>query len=187
METFTLNCSHAVLLASYNEWMNSKLYEAAAKLPPEEFAAEKSAFFGSLRGTLNHLVVADIIWLKRFALHPSNHTALESIRRVPSPQSLNQRMFDDLPALHEYRRRLDETIDEWAASLAAADLRHVLAYTNTKGVSYRKSFSNLVLHFFNHQTHHRGQATTLLFQAGVDVGVTDLLALIPDERLPDWD
>jgi uncharacterized damage-inducible protein DinB len=184
METFTLNCSHAVLLASYNEWMNAKLYEAAARLPPEEFAADKGAFFGSLLGTLNHLVVADILWLKRFALHPSNHAALESLRRTPPPQSLDQRLFADLPALQEYRRRLDETIRQWAASLAESDLHHVLAYSNTKGVSFRRRFSDLVLHFFNHQTHHRGQATTLLFQAGVDVGVTDLLALIPDERLP---
>ena len=52
---------------------------------------------------------------------------------------------------------------------------------DTKGIVGRRKFSSLVLHFFNHQTHHRGQATTLLFQAGQDVGVTDLLMLIPNE------
>jgi len=57
----------------------------------------------------------------------------------------------------------------------------VLHYANTKGVKSQKRFSSLLMHFFNHQTHHRGQATTLLFQAGQDVGATDLLVLIPNE------
>jgi uncharacterized damage-inducible protein DinB len=56
----------------------------------------------------------------------------------------------------------------------------VLTYANSKGVVSSKPFFGIVMHFFNHQTHHRGQATTLLSQAGVDVGVTDLMALIPD-------
>lgn len=176
-----LNCSHVVLLASYNAWMNSNLYEAAAALAPDEIAADKKAFFGSLLGTLNHIVVGDTIWLKRFAMHPSNHAALEPIRRSAAPQALDQVLFDNLPALWEQRQQLDRTINTWAASLTEADLDYSLSYKNMKGVPAKKRFSNLVLHFFNHQTHHRGQATTLLSQAGIDVGVTDLLVLIPDE------
>ena len=67
--------------------------------------------------------------------------------------------------------------------VCALPSRLSLQYTNTKGIVWRRNFASLVFHFFNHQTHHRGQATTLLSQAGQDVGVTDLLALIPNEAL----
>jgi uncharacterized damage-inducible protein DinB len=79
------------------------------------------------------------------------------------------------------RQRLDALIVRWAAGLTPDVLGSALAYTNTAGVASTRNFGALVQHFFNHQTHHRGQASTLLFQAGVDVGVTDLLALIPEK------
>ncbi|MGZ8983466.1 MAG: DinB family protein [Methylotenera sp.] len=174
-------CSHIVLMASYNEWMNAKLYETAGKLSPQELAADRKAFFGSLIGTLNHIVVADTIWLKRFATHPSNHPALDPIRKLRAPLSLDQLLFTDIGELFTHRKMLDEIIKQWAMALTEQDLSHALRYTNMKGVVAKKSFYSLVMHFFNHQTHHRGQATALLSQAGVNVGVTDLLALIPEE------
>jgi len=97
------------------------------------------------------------------------------------PSSLDQVLFDNLGEMLTHRRMLDEVIKQWANALRKEDLQSVLHYASTKGVSAEKRFSSLVLHFFNHQTHHRGQATTLLFQADVDIGVTDLLALIPNE------
>ncbi|MBI5910448.1 MAG: DinB family protein [Betaproteobacteria bacterium] len=174
-------CNHIVLMASYNEWMNARLYEAAEKLSPQELAAYRKAFFGSLLGTLNHIVVGDTIWLKRFATHPAGHIALDPVRQLAMPSSLDQVLFADFAALSGHRKLLDNTVNEWAASLTEDDMGHVLKYTNSKGVVGHRKFSSLVLHFFNHQTHHRGQATTLLYQAGRDVGVTDLLALIPNE------
>ena len=173
--------AQAVLMAGYNEWMNAKLYDAAAILSAEELARNRGAFFGSVIGTLNHLVVTDTMWLKRFAAHPSNPKALAPIRALPQPTALNEIVFTDLAKLAERRKVIDAAIKAWAAGLTQADLDHVLHYANTKGVKSQKKFSSLVMHFFNHQTHHRGQATTLLFQAGQDVGVTDLLALIPNE------
>ncbi len=170
-----------VLMAAYNEWMNTRLYAAAANLPAQELAKDRGAFFGSIIGTLNHLVVADTIWLKRFATHPAGGTALDPVRAYAHPAALNEILFTDLSALKSRRDAIDSAINAWAAALTQEDLSHVLHYANTKGVKSRKRFSNLVTHFFNHQTHHRGQATTLLFQAGQDVGVTDLLALIPNE------
>jgi uncharacterized damage-inducible protein DinB len=168
------------LLARYNAWMNARLYDGAAKLSPAALAQERGAFFGSLLGTLNHLVVGDTIWLQRFATHPSASRALEPMREIPRPTSLDEVVFTDLATLRGRREQLDSVISRWAAELTEADLDHVLEYTNMKGVVSRKPLHALLLHFFNHQTHHRGQATTLLSQAGVDVGVTDLLALIPD-------
>ena len=176
-----ITCSHIVLMAAYNEWMNARLYAAAGKLSAAELAADRKAFFGSILGTLNHIAVGDTLWLKRFATHPSGHAALDPVRALPVPAALNQILFTDLAGLIERRKLLDRVIIAWAAALSEQDLRHVLHYVNTKGVAAHRRFSSLVAHFFNHQTHHRGQASTLLFQAGQDVGVTDLLALIPNE------
>lgn len=173
--------AQAVLMAGYNEWMNTKLYDAAERVPQEDLARDRGAFFGSIIGTLNHLVVTDTIWLKRFAAHPSNPKALAPIHALPQPTALNEIVFADLAKLAERRKVIDAATKAWAAALTQADLDHVLDYANTKGVKSQKKFSGLVMHFFNHQTHHRGQASTLLFQAGQDIGVTDLLALIPNE------
>ena len=173
--------AHRRLLATYNAWMNAKVYDAAAKLTAQDLAADRGAFFGSIIGTLNHIVVADTIWLKRFATHPAQHLALEPLRNTAMPAALNQILFTELPALRAHRDRLDATITEWIVELTDADLQHVLHYSNTKGVPAKKHFGTLLIHFFNHQTHHRGQATTLLLQTGEDVGITDLLALIPDD------
>jgi len=175
------NTAQVVLMAAYNEWMNTKLYEAAERVPGEELAQDRGAFFGSIIGTLNHLVVGDTIWLKRFAAHPANPKALEPVRALPQPTALNEIVFADLTRLAQRRKVIDAAIKAWAAALTQADLDHVLHYANTKGVKSQKRMGSLVMHFFNHQTHHRGQASTLLFQAGQDVGVTDLLALIPNE------
>lgn len=173
--------NHICLMATYNEWMNAKVYEAARKLPDEALSANRKAFFGSVLGTMNHLVVGDTTWLKRFASHPAKHASLEPIRGLPVPERLDQILFTDIRDLSGHRQWLDGIITAWAHSISESDLDHVLHYANLKGVAVDKNFFSLVMHFFNHQTHHRGQITTLLSQAGIDVGVTDLLALIPNE------
>lgn len=166
-------------MARYNTWMNTRTYDAAGRLPPSELAVDRKAFFGSILGTLNHLVVTDTIWLKRFAAHPAAHAALDPVRRLPMPASLDAMPFTDFAALAAHRKMLDGAIEDWVQSLTDDDLGYVLHYANSKGVESDRLLFSLVLHFFNHQTHHRGQVSTLLFQAGVDVGVTDLLVLIP--------
>ena len=174
------NCVDVVLLAQYNETMNRRLYDAATKLSPEELRSDRKAFFGSLLGTMNHLIVGDTIWLSRFALHPSQFRALDSLRGLPVPTSLTQSYGDSLPQLQTHRTRLDKIITALAEELRPPDLDQVLTYQNSRGLCFHKHFGSLLLHLFNHQTHHRGQASTLLTQAGVDIGVTDLLELIPD-------
>lgn len=171
---------HFELLASYNKWMNSKVYEAASQLTTTDLAKDRGAFFGSILATLNHIVVGDIIWLKRFANHPSCLTSLQKVAELPSPISLNQVLFDDFNNLRERRNWLDEQIINWIRELSEADPNYILRYRNTKGVSVSKCYSSLLIHFFNHQTHHRGQVSTLLSQAGLDIGVTDLLVLVPE-------
>ena len=174
-------CDHIVLMAIYNETMNEKLYGLAAQLSPEDLFSDRKAFFGSLFGTLNHLLVADRIWLKRFCAHPAPQPALDAVRDAPAPAVLDQLLANDLPGLLALRRTLDQTIRRWAADLTPADVEQVLSYSNMKGMVSRKRYASLIMHLFNHQAHHRGQATTLLAQSGIDIGVTDLLMLIPNE------
>lgn len=168
-----------VLLASYNASMNRKLYAAAATLPKDALAADRGAFFCSVLGTLNHIVAGDIIWLRRFMAHPSGFASLEALNDIAAPTSLAHVFSDDLGSLRELRVRLDAIIEALAAGLSNSDLAQPLSYRNSRG-ECRKNFGNLLLHVFNHQTHHRGQASTLLSQSGVDIGVTDLLESIPE-------
>ncbi len=169
---------HIALMANYNQWMNRKLYDAALTLTDAELAMDRQAFFGSILGTLNHLVLGDSVWLKRFAQHPAGFSALAPMQAVATPADLKHLAFADIRELATYRTWLDQLIVDWSHTVQETDLDHRLHYSNMRGVTADKDFFSLLVHFFNHQTHHRGQATTLLTQAGLDVGTTDLLALI---------
>lgn len=172
--------SHIHLMASYNTAMNRSVYQAARSLPADALSADRGAFFGSILGTLNHLVNADIIWLKRFAGHPANYPQLAPVRALANPASLGELAYGDIDSLWLRREWLDALIAAWVEAIAEADLDQAVAYVNSRGAA-NKNFFSLLMHFFNHQTHHRGQASTLLSQQGIDIGVTDLLALIPDQ------
>jgi uncharacterized damage-inducible protein DinB len=172
--------AHIRLMATYNQWMNAKLYDAAAALPRAELMADKGAFFKSVFGTLSHIAVGDHIWLHRFATHPAGYAALEPVRQLPKPSALDLLQFAELRELAERRQLLDAAILGWVDELAPKDLDHVLHYVNSRGEVGDKDFFGVIMHFFNHQTHHRGQASTLLSQAGIDIGVTDLLVLLPN-------
>ena len=168
------------LLATYNASMNTKLYAAAATLSKDALVADRGAFFGSIMGTLNHIVAGDTIWLRRFMGHPTSFVSLQAMADIPAPAGLAHIYSEDLDSLLQHRVRLDAIISALAAEVSDADLAQVLRYKNSRG-ECRKHFGSLLLHLFNHQTHHRGQASTLLSQAGVDIGVTDLLEWIPEQ------
>ncbi len=170
-----------ITLAEYNRWMNGRLYDAASKLPEAALHQDRLAFFGSLFNTMSHIAVADLIWLHRFAKHPGLKAVAESLRGCPSPTSLRQQLADSLPALRQLREQIDDVTLQLASVVTHDQLSQSVHYADTAGKKHGKNFGLLLLHFFNHQTHHRGQASTLLFQAGVDIGVTDLHALIASE------
>lgn len=160
---------YALRMARYNRWMNRRLYAQAATLDDGRRREDRGAYFKSLQGTLAHLVQTDRIWLNRFSgRSPSGYVDGEPP------------VADDFAALTAQRDALDEAILGWAAALDPAwlggDLRY---YSNAYASWYARPAWQLVTHFFNHQTHHRGQATTLLMQFGIDPGVTDL-PLLPD-------
>lgn len=170
-----------ILMAEYNRWMNARLYDAAATLSDAQLHEDRGAFFGSLFGTLNHIAAADTIWLHRFAQQAGSEWLREGLEAFPHPPSLTHRVADSLKDLRAYRERMDALIGTYAAKVTPEQLAATLQYSNTAGQAQARNLGALVTHFFNHQTHHRGQATTLLSQFGVDIGVTDLLAVIPRE------
>jgi uncharacterized damage-inducible protein DinB len=173
--------SLCTLFANYNRTMNLRLYEAAAKLSAEELTKERGAFFGSLFNTMNHIAVADLLWLNRFATLPGLSTIQAELAALPRPTSLREPLADSLAGLTTLRTSIDAVIVRLASLLTEELLGSTLRYTNTAGQSHARNFGLLLHHFFNHETHHRGQASTLLFQAGVDIGVTDFIAHIPSE------
>ncbi len=170
------------LMSHYNQWMNHKLYATTGQLSDDVLTINQGAFFKSILGTLNHSMVGDLIWLKRFANHPATHSALDYVRDIETPTSLSQVLYTNFSELSDKRKQLDQVIIDWCLQLSNNDLVLSLSYHNAKGQPATKNCGNLILHFFNHQTHHRGQVTTLLSQSGLDVGVTDLLALIPNSE-----
>ena len=168
------------LFADYNKLMNQRIVESAGQLSEAQLKNDRGAFFKSVLGTLNHIIVGDIIWLTRFCSHPASEKALEYFRTLDHPQSLDSVLFDDLKNLQEERAKIDEIIINWIAGLSEKDLEDRLSYQNMAGEPQKKPVESLVSHLFLHQVHHRGQATTLISQSGVDFGETDLLEIIDE-------
>ena len=113
---------HIALMANYNQWMNRKLYDAAQTLTDAELAMDRQAFFGSILGTLNHLVLGDTVWLKRFAQHPAGFTALAPLHVIATPADLKQLAFADIRELAAHRTWLDQLIVDWSHSVQEPDL-----------------------------------------------------------------
>ncbi len=167
-----IDAEHARTFARYNRWMNRSLYDCAARLGDAQRKEDVGAFFKSIHGTLNHLLLGDNIWMGRF----------EGPVFVPKTGSLAEELHADFGELRRAREAMDARIVEWAARLTDATLASELRYTSIVNPAPRSIPMWLaVAHFFNHQTHHRGQVTTLLMQRGVDPGVTDLLWMPKDD------
>ncbi|CAN7560251.1 DinB family protein [Rhizobium sp. LjRoot30] len=146
---------HFGMFADYNRWANEQLYAAAANLGDADYRKDMGAFFGSLHATLNHLLSADRIWMKRFT---GTGTA---------PTTLNAILHDDLPALTEARRAEDHRIIAWIAGLEADALSGTFTYTPiTAPTEITQPLAPALAHVFNHQTHHRGQCHTILTALG---------------------
>lgn len=160
-------------MARYNRWMNEKLYAVAEKLSDAERKRDRGAFFGSIHRTLNHLLLADRVWLGRF----TDATLQEGELGPGGIRSLDQELYADFDELRRERATTDDAIDAFAATLTPEKLSANLRYLR-RGVVNEFPLWHAVAHLFNHQTHHRGQVTTLLMQAGHDPGVTDLVAML---------
>ncbi|MGH7121141.1 MAG: DinB family protein [Acetobacteraceae bacterium] len=157
-------------MAAYNREVNRRLYAAAARLTEAERRRDAGAFWGSLHGTLSHLLWGDSIWLSRFSDWPKPG--------VPLAESAG--MIQDFAALTAAREKLDTAISDWAAAIDEAWLATDQAWLSASAGCVRTEPRGLlVAHMFNHQTHHRGQAHALITRAGEKTGDTDLFLVVP--------
>lgn len=167
---------HVRLMARYNDWMNAKIYDAAEHMTADELWRDRGAFFGSIMGTMNHLLVADVIWLKRFGDHPAARPALDAVAAMDRPTALDQVLHSELADLRAARETVDQALLDFSAALDEGAVAGELAYSRIDGQAARMPVQVVLSHLFNHQTHHRGQLSTLFSQAGIDIGVTDVVA-----------
>jgi uncharacterized damage-inducible protein DinB len=151
------------LMAEYNCWMNQNLYSVCEAIPDEQRKQDLGAFFKSIHGTLNHLLYGDKAWMGRFIGSPFSVTVI------------GQELYADFDALKAEREKCDREILEWSIHLNPNWLNQPFEYTSiVDGKHHVLPTWVLVTHMFNHQTHHRGQVTTLIKQLGYEPGVTDV-------------
>src|SRR5215213_9102543 len=142
---------HFAMMAGYNAWSNERLYEVAAQLSDADYRADHGAFFKSVHGTLNHLLVADRIWLRRFT------------GEGDAPNRLDAILFERLDELRAARRTEDKRILRYVEGLTDAALAGRIRYRNiSNSAEFEQPLAPALLHLFNHQTHHRGQVHGLL-------------------------
>lgn len=163
--------AYARTMAAYNRWMNEKIYAACGKLSDDERKADRGAFFKSIHSTLNHLLWADRTWIARFT---QGTPLAKDYPKVPFGSDLHA----DWNELEAARRTADADIEAWAALLSETWLASDFSWYSGVTKSSRTLPGWLVAaHMINHQTHHRGQITTLLSQYGIDPGDTDLMLM----------
>lgn len=152
-------------LADYNHWANRRIYAAALAMPEEQYRLAVGVFFKSLHGTLNHLLVTDRIWLKRLTGEGEHPDRLDAI------------LFEDRRALAQARMAEDARLKRVIDGYSAADLTTTVSYQTTSGKPYHQPLQEILLHLFNHQTHHRGQAHACCsILTGAEPPSLDLLA-----------
>jgi len=160
------------MMAGYNQWMNDKLYAVCAQISEEDRKRDRKAFFRSIHGTLNHLLLTDRGWLGRFNGQPWAFS------------SLDQELYADFNELRRERTKTDREIKELVSGITPDRLNAPLSYQNYAGNKFSHPLGPALVHLFNHQTHHRGQLTTLLSQLGIDPGVTDAMAFYREQHAP---
>jgi uncharacterized damage-inducible protein DinB len=157
-------------LARYNVWATRRLYEHVDALPEDDYRRDVGLFFGSVHGTLNHLLVAEHeIWFERFS------------RGVSPMRALDEEVETDRARLRE---RLLAAAPRWRALVASVDApRWVgrLDYTTTRGVAQSLPFAQTLGHVFNHGTHHRGQISAAITAMGHACPELDLVWMLQAE------
>ena len=158
-----IDSEHCRVMADYNAWMNSRLYALCADMTDEERKQDRGAFFGSIHRTLNHILYGDLAFLSRLTGDPAEVPALQG------------ELHSDFGDLRQAREAVDARISDWSASLSQDWLAGDLTFLSKVDNATRTIPRWVALtHMFNHQTHHRGQITTLLSQMGLDIGPTDI-------------
>jgi len=168
--TALVNPAFVRTMAAYNAEMNRRLYEASARIPDAERRRDRGAFWGSLHGTLSHLLWGDQAWMSRFDNWPKPAVV----------QKESAKLVDDFDELRRLRIDADSRISDWAGRMTDDWLaQDMVWFSSSVQKELRSPRSFAVTHFFNHQTHHRGQAHALITACGQKTGDTDLFLVVP--------
>lgn len=170
--------------AHYNAAFNRALFERLATMSDADRRRDLGAFFGSIHDTLNHILLADRIWLGRFVSAFPTLASLADADVVHRFDSLRQVLYADFAALRAGRVATDAVISRWAEELDEYLLAAPMRYRTSNGQAREHAAWIAATHLFNHQAHHRGQVTALMHQLGVDPGVTDFLVYVQQETAP---
>jgi uncharacterized damage-inducible protein DinB len=163
--------AHFVMMANYNQWANVRLFRMAGTLEDVRYRKNTGAYFRSLHGTLNHLLVADRIWMHRLTGTGSQ------------PEKLDAILFEDLPSLQAARVMEDGRIVTFVQSLDEPAFEEMWDYRTLNGTPHRQRRREILAHLFNHETHHRGQAHAIL--TGLGVTEPEPLDLLLMQRFPE--
>ena len=146
---------HFKMFAAYNAWANSKIYALAGTVAYDDYNRDLGAFFGSIHGTLNHILYADRTWMARFQGQQTGAVKLDTI------------LCDDFRELRLSREIEDRKIITFIDQLSESDLNGTFSYKRgNPPETYTDKMSNTLAHIFNHQTHHRGQVHMMLTTLG---------------------
>ena len=168
-----ITAAYVRMMAAYNAEMNRRIYAAAASLPDSERRKDIGLFFKSLHGTLNHILWGDTTWMSRFDGWPPLTVGM---REGPS-------LYEQFDDLKKARVEADAKIEDFARRTDDAWLQEDLVwFSGAAGRELRRRKDGLLVHFFNHQTHHRGQAHAALTSRGIDPGDTDLFLLVKSDN-----
>jgi uncharacterized damage-inducible protein DinB len=168
--TALVTTSYVRTMAAYNAEMNRRLYEASARIPDKDRRQDRGAFWGSLHGTLCHLLWGDQAWMSRFDNWPKPAVIQkESARLVENFDELRRRRVDADARISAWAGRVT---DDWLAE-------DMVWFSSSAQRELHSPRSFAVTHFFNHQTHHRGQAHALITACGEKTGDTDLFLVVP--------
>jgi uncharacterized damage-inducible protein DinB len=145
--------AHYRMFGHYNAWANSRLYEAVAQLSTEQYRADRGAFFKSVHGTLNHLLVTDRIWMRRFTGEGEGE----------APDRLDAILFETFEKLRAAREAEDRRIVGFVDGLDDGRIAATIRYRRVSSPDeFEQQLAPALAHWFNHQTHHRGQVHALL-------------------------
>jgi len=165
------------LLASYNTEVNKKMNIFIKMLKENEWEQEFKGYFNSIKSMCNHIYIGDFNWLKRFSkLRSFNYISNDIFKK---DIKFTELAFSSIDEYIEKRKLLDKSITDFINELNDEDMGLKLTYVDSRGDEYKKNFGGLIIHMFNHQTHHRGMISLYLEEMGIANDFSNLNSILP--------
>jgi len=164
---------HFKLLANYNRVTNELMNTIIKEITEEEWNREFNGFFKSIHELCSHIYIGDFNWLKRF----KNLRAFNALNKsiFEKEYKFTETIFENIAESVVMRKELDDIIIEYINELEKDDLEKILQFKDSKGSNIERKMEPLILHMFNHQTHHRGMISLYLELLGKENSFSDSL------------